>query len=69
MKDCKGDTCRKPWSALHPNGGVESLDDALKQQYDDFYEEKQKRVSFDECTQGYLPELEGPVGFKTYGGM
>ena len=69
LKDCKGQTCIKPWSALHPNGGVESLGDALKQQYDDFYAEKQKRVRFDECTKGYLPHLEGPNGFNTYRGM
>jgi hypothetical protein len=25
LKSCKGDTCRKPWTALHPSGDVASL--------------------------------------------
>lgn len=69
LKDCRGTTCIKPWSALHPQGGVESLKDALVQKFDGFYEQEQRKVSFDECTQGYIQEFEGPTGLKTYGAM
>ena len=69
LKDCKGDTCRQPWKALHPPGGVNSLRDALKEEFDQFYGRKQKRVKFQECTPGYLPAQEGGIGFEVYGGM
>ena len=66
LKDCKGPTCIRPWSSLHPDGGVQSLGDALKEQYDHFYEQGQKRVSYDKCTLTYQPEFEGPHGFNKY---
>lgn len=69
MKYCKGETCRRPWKALHPGGGVDTLGDALREGFDIFYAQRQKRVAFEKCTQGYLPEWEGPVGFESFGAM
>ncbi|KAJ3032058.1 hypothetical protein HDV00_008010 [Rhizophlyctis rosea] len=37
LHDCVGETCRKPWSKLHPRGNVKSLADALNSSHDDFY--------------------------------
>ena len=62
LKDCAGDSCRNPWGALHPKGGVTTLKDALKEEYDDFYK-GQKRVEFQECTPSYIPEKEGGKEF------
>ncbi|QKX53241.1 uncharacterized protein TRUGW13939_00317 [Talaromyces rugulosus] len=61
LKSCKGQVCVKPWKALHPQGEVTSLKDALDTRYDYFYKEKQtSRVYFDECARGYLLDVEGP---------
>lgn len=60
LKSCKGDGCVRPWLALHPDGSVASLADALDAQFDDFYEKQQVKVSFDWCEQGYISEAEGP---------
>lgn len=59
-KTCKGLTCTQPWSALHPQGNVQSLHDALSPRFDSFYEKDQVRVSYSHCELGYLPEAEGP---------
>ena len=66
LKACKADTCTKPWAALHPGGGVSSLPDAMDPKYDEFYEEKQHRVSYDYCSQGYLVAAEGPQKYLQY---
>lgn len=68
LKSCKGDSCRRPWAALHPNGGVESLADAMKEEYNGFYEEEQVKVSFERCELGYLVEAEG-VQFEGVGAV
>lgn len=60
LKSCKGDVCREPWAALHPEGGVSSLRDALDKQFDYFYEEEQVRIKYNRCEQGYIIEAEGP---------
>lgn len=58
-KSCKGSTCTQPWRALHPQGNVESLHDALSPRFDGFYEKEQVRVSYSHCELGYIPEAEG----------
>ena len=67
LKSCKGSTCTHPWRALHPEGDVRSLADALGRRFDDFYAE-QPKVSFDECAPGYLVDVEGPQEHHVYKG-
>ncbi|KAF4501999.1 arylsulfatase [Fusarium agapanthi] len=38
MKSYKGETCIKPWKVLHPDGDVNSLKDALSNNYNSFYQ-------------------------------
>ncbi|KAL2679158.1 hypothetical protein Neosp_009920 [[Neocosmospora] mangrovei] len=59
-KSCKGAVCARPWHALHPRGNVETLQHALSQRFDGFYESQQERVSFSRCEAGYLVDAEGP---------
>ncbi|KAK1753397.1 arylsulfatase-like protein [Echria macrotheca] len=66
LKSCKGQTCTRPWQALHPTGNVQNLKDALAQRFDHFYGEQQKRVSYDRCELGYILDAEGPQ-FETDG--
>jgi Sulfatase len=66
LKSCKGQTCVKPWLALHPQSDVQSLPDAMKSKYDEFYEKKQNRVSFTSCQPGYIISAEGPQTYLQY---
>ncbi len=59
LKSCKGETCSRPWEALHPQGNVLTLQDALSAKFDSFYTQ-QTRVRYDHCELGYIPEAEGP---------
>lgn len=65
LKSCKGEECREPWAALHPerhgHTSVLTLKDALSSEFDDFYENQQTRVRFEYCWNGYVPEAEGPM--------
>ncbi|KIV99664.1 uncharacterized protein PV09_08719 [Verruconis gallopava] len=60
LKSCKGDVCRDPWKALHPQGDVHTLREALNGKYDSFYEEEQVRIKYNRCEQGYIIDAEGP---------
>ncbi|VBB81242.1 Putative arylsulfatase [Podospora comata] len=60
LKSCKGRTCVRPWEALHPQGNVANLHDALGKRFDVFYEQQQKKVRFDRCELGYIVDAEGP---------
>lgn len=66
LKSCKGKACVEPWRELHPEGDVSRLTDSLETKFDSFYA-TQPRVSFSKCALGYLPELEGPMEFNTFG--
>ena len=66
LKSCKAGTCTQPWLALHPDGSVTNLNDAMATKYDKFYEEEQNRVSFSWCDPGYIIAAEGPQAYKTY---
>lgn len=69
LKSCKGDACIRPWKILHPEGDVESLQDALHKKFDVFYQ-KQVKVSFDHCEEGYIIEVEGPqTGYQYREGL
>jgi hypothetical protein len=60
LKSCKGERCQNPWSALHPDGSVKSLQDAVAAEFDAFYEEEQVKIEYNRCEQGYILDAEGP---------
>ncbi|KAF4987640.1 hypothetical protein FGRMN_10255 [Fusarium graminum] len=69
LKSCKGNTCIEPWKTLHPKGDVINLKDALRKEFNGFYEE-QVKVWFDRCEAGYLIDAEGPqVGYEYREGL
>ncbi|KAB8079676.1 alkaline-phosphatase-like protein [Aspergillus leporis] len=69
LKSCQGPTCIKPWNVIHPDGSVKGLKDALDAKYDTFYQ-KQPKVSYDECLDGYLISNEGAqVGLQYRDGL
>lgn len=68
LKSCKGQTCVRPWEALHPLGDVATLSDALSPRFDDFYEVQQRRVAFSRCELGQMLASEGPQ-FETDGAV
>jgi N-acetylglucosamine-6-sulfatase len=57
LKSCRDETCTSPWSVLHPEGGVETLRDALGREYDAFYA-KQPKMWFRGCPKGFLADWE-----------
>ena len=59
LKSCRGKTCVRPWAALHPQGNVAGLRDALSSRFDAFYT-LQERVRYHHCEPGYLLGAEGP---------
>lgn len=67
LKSCKGATCREPWAALHPQGDVASLAEALDPRFDAFYAEGQEKVSFSACALGYITEYEGALESRPFG--
>lgn len=68
LKSCVGTQCIKPWLELHPQGNVNSLQDAMNLRYDDFYA-SQPKVSFAACMAGYIIEYEGPQSAMAYPGF
>lgn len=67
-KSCKGSTCVRPWSVIHPNGAVTTLKEALDPTFDLFYESQSKNsVRFDRCELGYIIESEGPQKAMVFG--
>ncbi|KAH8653756.1 arylsulfatase precursor [Xylariales sp. PMI_506] len=70
LKSCEAKVCRRPWEALHPQGNVHNLGDAMDPKFDAFYA-SQPGVSYTACMLGYLPEYEGalsPIPFGSYAG-
>ncbi|CAL5874789.1 uncharacterized protein PFLUO_LOCUS9091 [Penicillium psychrofluorescens] len=65
LKTCVGIECTRPWLQIHPQGNVETLQDALNPNYDRFYE-SQPKVAFSACKLGYLIEHEGPQTVMKY---
>ncbi|KAK4540744.1 hypothetical protein LTR36_008959 [Oleoguttula mirabilis] len=66
LKSCKAKTCHAPWTVLHPDGNVKTLNEALHGSYDGFYRE-QPKVSFSSCQPGYLVDAEGPQEVDVWG--
>ena len=66
LKSCKAETCTAPWKALHPDGSVGSLPDAMNPKFDQFYEKQQNRVAYDYCAPGYIIAAEGPQKYLQF---
>lgn len=66
LKSCKTKTCRRPWEALHEDGAVKTLTQALSPNYDTFYE-NQNKVKYEKCEKGYIVNNELPIQYLTYG--
>jgi hypothetical protein len=60
LKSCKEETCVRPWESLHPEGNVRNLGDALSATFDEFYLDRQVKVSFGRCELGHILDAEGP---------
>ncbi|KAI1367536.1 alkaline-phosphatase-like protein [Xylaria arbuscula] len=60
LKSCKARTCQEPWKQLHPSGDVNTLTEALQNNYDEFYA-AQTVVNFDYCANGYIVDAEGAM--------
>jgi N-acetylglucosamine-6-sulfatase len=67
LKTCGGIECISPWLQLHPQGDVDTLEDAMSPRFDSFYA-AQPKVSFSACMPGYMTEYEGPQSAMTYVG-
>lgn len=65
LKDCKGRQCTQPWKSYFPSEDVGSLADALNPKYDSFFADVVANVDMEECTKGYIPEMEGPAWNST----
>ncbi|KAB8230837.1 uncharacterized protein BDW43DRAFT_284100, partial [Aspergillus alliaceus] len=65
LKTCQGASCIKPWDILHPSGSVETLRDAMAEEYDQFYHEHNK-VSYDRCEYYDVLDEEGPREVLAY---
>lgn len=61
LKRCKGRVCTRPWEKLHPDGKVRNLQEALHEQYDEFYINHQHPVTFSECALGQVWSVEGAL--------
>lgn len=59
LKSCSELECTQPWHALHLDGVVKDLKDALSRRYDGFYAE-QPKVAYSLCERGYIKSPEGP---------
>ncbi|KAK8137059.1 hypothetical protein PG984_004999 [Apiospora sp. TS-2023a] len=60
LKSCRAETCIRPWEALHPDGDVRNLADALSPRWDRFYEARERSIRFDRCEMGFILDAEGP---------
>ncbi|KAK2759320.1 hypothetical protein FQN54_002798 [Arachnomyces sp. PD_36] len=69
-KTCEQESCRDPWSTLHPDGSVKSLRDALHPRHDEYYASL-PRVAFKECLHAQLAWNEKPFvpGFDEENGF
>lgn len=65
LKDCKDQSCTRPWEVLHPHGGIFTLKGALQQHFDAFYID-QPKMSFESCELGYIAEAESREHVNPY---
>ncbi|KAK7041413.1 hypothetical protein VNI00_009279 [Paramarasmius palmivorus] len=55
LKTCIGDICSKPWSAIFSSGEAASLEDALNEEYDAYFNALPK-FGYLECQYGYFED-------------
>lgn len=65
LKSCQGHVCIEPWKALHSDGSVRNLRDALLPENDARYRGI-PAVAFDRCENGYIIDAEGPQADWSY---
>lgn len=65
LKTCIGDSCRAPWTVLHPDGSVKTLAAALDPRYDLYYASLPS-VHFEACAKQYNHDNEGPYFSSNY---
>lgn len=65
LKSCQGHICIEPWKALHSDGSVNTLRDALHPENDARYRSI-PAVAFDRCENGYIIDAEGPQADWSY---
>lgn len=65
LKSCIGDSCRAPWTVLHPDGSVKTLAEALDPRYDLYYSSLPS-VHFDACATSYNHDNEAPYFHSNY---
>lgn len=63
LKTCKDDVCVHPWRSLHADGSVDTLEQALAMEYDDYYRDLPK-MEFYSCPLGYLAEEENQAAVE-----
>lgn len=70
---CTGSQCRNPWRALHPDGSVNSLLEAMSAAYDAQYDSYLK-FNFQSCNLFYNPvneyvdpSIQGIYGLQQFG--
>lgn len=65
LKTCIGDSCRAPWTVLHPDGSVRSLAEALDPRHDAYYSSLPS-VRYEACTAQYNLANEAPFFSSNY---
>ena len=65
LKTCKTRLCVYPWEALHPDGDVSNLKEALHDRFDTFYQD-QSQMWFLDCPTGYFAEVEQQQPVKPF---
>ncbi|KAK7038192.1 arylsulfatase [Favolaschia claudopus] len=62
VKKCDEGACVKPWSTLHPKGDVSTLAEAMKAEFDQYYNQLAKMEFEDDiCLPYYNAAAEGPI--------
>lgn len=65
LKTCIGDSCRAPWTVLHPDGTVKTLAEALDPRYDLYYSSLPS-VHYEACATVYNHDNEAPYFSSNY---
>jgi N-acetylglucosamine-6-sulfatase len=68
LKTCTGQTCQKPWSALHPKDTVSTIVEAVHPDFNEFYA-AQPKVKFEDCLAGYFLDNERPTIHDVFGSL
>ncbi|KAG8157519.1 hypothetical protein KVR01_012561 [Diaporthe batatas] len=58
LKSCQGESCRRPWTTLIPDGSIATLTEALSTSHDAVFQSFPE-VSFSACVGGHVVAFEG----------